>query len=50
MKYTNSIKEDKKIQEDLEIIKKIILKKLNPIAIIMFGGFGHGGGSFKEEK
>jgi hypothetical protein len=47
MIYTTSKIADKKIQEDIETIKKIILKKFNPRAIILFGGFGHGGGSFK---
>ncbi|MDO8528348.1 MAG: hypothetical protein Q7S06_00460 [Nanoarchaeota archaeon] len=47
MLYTVSKIADKKIQEDIEIIKKIILGKLNPRAIVLFGGFGHGGGSFK---
>lgn len=48
MKYTISKEADKKIEEDIEILKKIILKKINPRAIIIFGGFGHGGGSFKK--
>ena len=50
MKYTTSKQADKKIQEDIEVIKKIILSYWKPRAIIMFGGFGHGGGSFKKIK
>ena len=48
MKYTISKEADKKIEEDIEIIKEIILKEFKPISIVMFGGFGHGGGSFKK--
>ena len=48
MEYTKSKEADKIVERDLEIIKKIILKKINPIAIIFFGGFGHGNGSFKN--
>ena len=48
MKYTTSKEADKIVERDLEIIKNIILKKINPIAIIFFGGFGHGNGSFKK--
>lgn len=48
MKYTISKEADKKIEEDISIIKNIILKEIKPIAIILFGGFGHGGGSFKK--
>jgi len=50
MKYTTSKEADKKIERDLEIIKKIVLKEINPIAIVFFGGFGHGNGSFKKIK
>jgi hypothetical protein len=46
MKYTKSKKADEKIEKDLEIVKKVIVDELNPISIIMFGGFGHGGGSY----
>jgi hypothetical protein len=49
MKYTSSEEANRKVQEDTEVIKKIILEKYDPISIIMFGGFGHGGGSFKKE-
>lgn len=48
MKYTVSKEADKKIEEDISIITEIILKKLNPQAIVMFGGFGHGSGSFRK--
>jgi len=50
MKYTISKEADKKIQEDIEVLKKIILKHWKPKAIVMFGGFGHKGGSFKKIK
>jgi len=49
MTYTKSKKADKKVEADLKIIKEIILKEINLKAIILFGGFGHGNGSFKEE-
>lgn len=48
MIYTISKEADKKIEEDVQIIKEIILKKIRARAIVMFGGFGHGGGSFKK--
>ncbi|MCX6746820.1 MAG: hypothetical protein NTU63_01660 [Candidatus Pacearchaeota archaeon] len=48
MKYTVSKEADKKIEKDIEIIKKVILNEIKPEAIILFGGFGHGGGSFKK--
>ena len=48
MKYTTSKEANKKIEEDAEVIKKIVLKYWKPRAIGMFGGFGHGGGSFKK--
>lgn len=48
--YTNSKQADKQIAKDIEIIKKIILKELNLSHIILFGGFGHSGGSFKKTK
>lgn len=50
MKYTVSKEADKQIEKDIGIIKSIILEELNPLAIIMFGGFGHGGGSFRKIK
>jgi hypothetical protein len=49
MKYTNSKSADKKIEQDIGIIKKIVIREFKPRAIIMFGGFGHGGGSFKKK-
>jgi hypothetical protein len=48
MKYTTSKQADERVEQDLEIIKKIVLKEINPIAIVFFGGFGHGNGSFKK--
>ncbi len=48
MIYTTSKEADEKVEEDIKIIKEIILKEITPRAIILFGGFGHGGGSFKE--
>jgi len=45
--YTISEEADKKVQKDTDIIIKIILKHWKPRAVVMFGGFGHGGGSFK---
>lgn len=50
MKYTSSKKADEKVQQDLDIIKKIIIKRLSPISIILFGGFGRGEGSFEIAK
>lgn len=50
MLYTTSKMADKKVQKDIEIIKETILKKFKPRAIVLFGGFGHGGGSFKIIK
>ena len=50
LKYTISLEADKKIQEDVDVINKIILNKYGDEikAIVMFGGFGHMGGSFRE--
>jgi hypothetical protein len=48
MKYTISEEADKKIDEDVTIISSIITRRVNPRAIVMFGGFGHGCGSFKK--
>jgi predicted nucleotidyltransferase len=50
LKYTVSKKADRKIQYDLDIIKRIIIKRINPISIILFGGFGKGEGSFEIVK
>jgi len=50
MKYTTSKEADARVERDLKIIKEIVLKKINPIAIVFFGGFGHGNGSFKKIK
>lgn len=49
LKYTVSKRADEKIQEDIEVINRVILENYNDVvSIIMFGGFGHQGGSFKE--
>jgi len=48
MIYTTSKQADERVEKDLKIIKEIILKKINPLAIVFFGGFGHGNGSFKK--
>ena len=48
MEYTVSKEADKRVEQDVKIIREIILKKINPKAIVMFGGFGHGGGSFRK--
>jgi|TARA_Y100000310_G_C20688411_1_gene820616 hypothetical protein len=45
--YTISIEANKKVQADLDIILKIIKCKINPISVILFGGFGKGEGSFE---
>jgi len=50
MEYTVSKEADKKIEKDIDILKQIILKKIQPRAIVMFGGFGHKGGSFRKIK
>ena len=47
MKYTSSKRADKKVEEDLGRIKEIIVKELNPISIILFGGFGRGEGTYE---
>ena len=46
-KYTISKKADAVVEKDLSIIKKIILERINPLSIILFGGFGRGEGSFE---
>jgi len=48
MKYTVDREADKKVEEDIKILTGIILQKITPKAIVMFGGFGHGGGSFRK--
>ncbi|MFZ5955038.1 MAG: hypothetical protein ACOYT4_01310 [Nanoarchaeota archaeon] len=50
MNYTVSKEADKKVEDDISIIKKIILQETKPISIVFFGGFGHGGGSFRKIK
>jgi len=44
-KYTMSAEADKKIEKNLKKIDEIIVKELNPISIILFGGLGKGEGS-----
>ncbi len=46
-RYTVSKSADKVVKKDLEKIKGIIVERLNPISIILFGGFGRGEGSFE---
>lgn len=50
LKYTVSRTADKKVKQDLDKIKEVIIKSINPISIILFGGFGRGEGSFKIVK
>ncbi len=45
MKYTTSLEADKKIEKNLKKISEVIVKELNPISIILFGGLGKGEGS-----
>src|SRR3989344_2938143 len=47
--YTISKKADKRIEDDINKIKGIIAKRLNPVSIILFGSFGKGEGSFLIE-
>ncbi|MGV8151630.1 MAG: hypothetical protein ACP5OG_00980 [Candidatus Nanoarchaeia archaeon] len=50
-KYTVYGKDaDKKIQAQLDTICKVIVEKLNPISIILIGGFGRGEGSIIHKK
>lgn len=49
-KYTASKNADKVVEKDLAKIKEIIVERLNPISIILFGGFGRGEGSFEILK
>jgi len=49
-KYTISKKADEVVERDLSVIRKIIVERLNPISIILFGGFGRGEGSFEIIK
>lgn len=48
MRYTVSKEADKTIEEDISVIAEIILERIKCLAIIMFGGFGHGAGSFRK--
>ncbi|MBU2104468.1 MAG: nucleotidyltransferase domain-containing protein, partial [Nanoarchaeota archaeon] len=46
-KYTTSREADKKVEKDIQKIKNFIVKELNPISIILFGGFGRGEGTYE---
>jgi len=50
MKYTISNQADKNIERDLKKIKEVIVRELNPISIILFGGLGKGEGSLYNRK
>ncbi len=50
MRYTKSDKADKKIKRDLKIVTKIIVRELNPVSVILFGGLGKGEGSLYRGK
>jgi len=45
--YTISAEADKKVQEDLDTILSILTPKIDPVSVILFGGFGKGEGSFE---
>jgi len=47
MKYTGSKKADEKVEKDLKKVVKLIVDELNPISIILFGGFGRGEGTYE---
>lgn len=49
MKYTISKKCDKIVEKELQIVKDIIIKEINPISIILFGGFGKGEGTIQKQ-
>src|SRR3989344_6779058 len=49
-KYTANKEAEKKVEQDLKIVKKIIVKRLKPVSILLFGGFGRGEGSFEIVK
>ena len=50
MKYTHNKEYNEKVENDLRIIKEILIKETNPISIILFGGFGKGEGSVQKIK
>jgi len=51
MRYTYSKDADKIVQRELEVIKKIIIKKVpGLISIVLFGSFGRGEGGFIKEN
>ena len=45
MTYTISPSADKEIERNFKKINEVIVKELNPISIILFGGLGKGEGS-----
>lgn len=47
MIYTSSKKADKKVQEDIDKIKGVLVEEFDPISIILFGGFGRGEGTYE---
>jgi predicted nucleotidyltransferase len=47
VKYTSSKKADAVVEKDLKIVKEILVRRINPVSIILFGGFGRGEGSFE---
>jgi len=49
-KYTYNEKYDKKIEDQLKIVKDILVKETNPKSIILFGGFGKGEGMVLNGK
>lgn len=46
-RYTVSETADKKVAADLDIIIEIIKRRIRPVSVILFGGFGKGEGSFE---
>ena len=50
MKYTHNKEYNEKVENDLRIIKEILIEETNPISIILFGGFGKGEGSVQKIK
>ena len=49
IRYTISRKADKKVQQDLEIIKKIIIKRLKPESIILSAALAGAKEALKSE-
>lgn len=50
MKYTISREMDRKIEKYVKKIKEVIVRELNPVSIILIGGFGRGEGSFYKNE